>query len=116
MSSKKVGRRVFCRRAGVLLAGVAGSASVALSPSAAGSDYVGGAGVGNWSVTTNWNPVGVPTAGANVNFYNADALNRTLNYDYAGPAVTLGTLYIDQTGAGTNTVEMPGSALTTSFT
>jgi hypothetical protein len=83
-------------------------------PVVADSNYVGGEGVGNWSVAENWTPVGVPTAGANVNFVNADGLNRTLNYENAAAAVALGNLTIDQTGTGTNTVEMAGSALSTS--
>jgi hypothetical protein len=102
------GRRVLVGWAAAVAAGLPAV------PALADSNYVGGEGAGNWSVPENWSPVGVPTAGANVNFVNADGLNRTLNYDSAAAAVALGNLTIDQTGTGTNTVEMAGSALSTS--
>jgi hypothetical protein len=81
-------------------------------PVVADSNYVGGEGVGNWSAAENWSPVGVPGEGAFVNFINADGLSRTLNYDYAGPAVKLDSLWVDQTGGGTNTLQIAGQQLT----
>ena len=112
MSSKKVGRRVVGGRASVLLA----AAAVVWPVAARAQTYTGGAGVGNWSVPTNWNSAAVPGAGASVTFWNNDDLGRTLNYDYAGPAVTLGTFLIDQPGTGSNTFQMVGQALSTRST
>jgi hypothetical protein len=63
-------------------------------------------------VAENWSPVGVPGEGAFVNFINADGVSRTLNYDYAGPAVKLDSLWVDQTGGGTNTLQIAGQQLT----
>lgn len=76
------------------------------------SSYIGPDG-GSWSVDANWSPAGVPGAGASVTFQNSSAIDRTLNYDYGGEALTLGTLTIDQTSAtgNINTFSMPGNAL-----
>jgi hypothetical protein len=90
---------------------------VAVWPAVArAQSYVGGAGVGNWSVPENWSPVGVPGAGTFPTFWNNDGLSRTLNYDYAGPAVTLSGFQIDQLGTGSSTFQMAGQALSTRST
>ena len=60
------------------------------------------------SVPTNWNPAGVPGERSTPYLWNDDAQDRTLNYDYAGPAVTLDMLSVDQVGLGTNTFQMAG--------
>lgn len=69
-------------------------------------------GTGNWSVGGNWSS-GVPGNGTTVNFVESDGTSRTITYDYAGTAVTLGILTIDQTGTGspTNTLSMSANTL-----
>src|SRR3954462_6087390 len=76
------------------------------------------AGDGNWSTASNWSPAAVPVSGDSVNVNFGDGVPRTVTYDYAGFPVTLGSLNIDLTGAGTNasTLTMSGFALTTDVT
>jgi hypothetical protein len=69
---------------------------------------------GNWSVAGNWSPSGVPTAGDTANIVNALSTSLTVTYDYAGPAITLNALTIDDTGTGTNTLSMAANTLTLS--
>src|SRR6476620_9091689 len=45
-----------------------------------------------------WSPAGVPAGGDTANIVFGDLTSRTVTYDYAGPAVTLAALNIDQTG------------------
>ena len=72
-------------------------------------------GTGNWSEPANWTPAGVPEAGDDTNIVFNDDVARTVTYDYTGPAVMLGPLTIDMTGAGTNatTLSMGANALST---
>lgn len=89
--------------------------AVALSiPVSAQSNYVGPP-VGNWSRDGNWSPMGVPGAGAVVNFINNDDVDRTLFYDYVGPVIQLGTFSIVQKGPGShvNTFSMGSGVLYT---
>lgn len=78
------------------------------------STYIG-PDMGTWSVDANWNPRGVPGAGANVQFVTSDSLSRTLVYDYTGPDVTLGAFTIDQTvkGNSVNTFSMASGTFST---
>ena len=93
---------------GVVLLAVAVPASAVIKDWNDGSD--------NWSVAANWTPAGVPGAGDVVKIVFNDDVARTVTYDYTGPAVTLGSLNIDMTGAGTNatTLSMGSGTLTTS--
>ena len=70
----------------------------------------------NWSNGAAWTPAGVPGASDTVNIVFGDDVARTVTYDYTGPAITLGLLSVDMTGAGTNatTLTMAANALTTS--
>jgi hypothetical protein len=75
-------------------------------------------GSGNWSVAGNWSPAGVPTAGDTANITLTDGISRTINYDYTGPAITLGNLIVDlqnYTGADTTTFAMTTNNLTSVF-
>jgi T5SS/PEP-CTERM-associated repeat protein len=68
-------------------------------------------GSGNWSAAGSWNPGSVPAAGDAVYVAFSDGVNRNINYDYTGPAVTLYSLTIDLTNAtGSATTEFSMSA------
>jgi hypothetical protein len=72
-------------------------------------------GSGNWNTPGNWSPSGVPGAGATIDFINFDGVPRTITYDYTGPAVTLGNIYIDLYGnisGGANILSMSSNSLT----
>src|SRR5436309_1680832 len=60
-------------------------------------------GSGNWSTASNWNN-GVPGANFDVGIQQNDGLSRTVTYDYTGPAITLTSLTIANSGAGVNTL------------
>jgi hypothetical protein len=100
-------------------AGSRGRALLALAVSAAAlpvmgqqvSTWVAERGTGNWSDAQNWDPAVVPGSGAVVVFGGSEFRDRTLDYDYAGPALTLAELRIDLPHAGTNVVLMAGNAL-----
>ena len=87
--------------------------ALAVNAQAALKDW--GDGTGNWSDGANWNPTGVPAAGDTVNISFSDDVARTVTYDYIGPAIALGPLTVDMTGAGTNatTLSMAANVLTT---
>jgi hypothetical protein len=50
----------------------------------------------NWSTPGNWS-AGVPVGGSTVNILETDGIARTINYDYAGTAVAIGSLTVDLT-------------------
>jgi len=68
----------------------------------------------NWSVLGNWS-AGLPGSDVDVNIVDSDGVSRTVNYDYTGPAVSLGHLTIaltGGTGGATNTLLIQGNDLT----
>src|SRR5258707_14259528 len=73
--------------------------------------WIRGPGTGDWSIPGNWSPAQVPGSNAIAYFTQSDSASRTINYNYSGPAVTLGELRIDQIGAGTNTLSMAVNSL-----
>jgi T5SS/PEP-CTERM-associated repeat protein len=80
-------------------------AALVMSVSAAASEAVTrdwNAGSGNWTQPGSWTPAGVPGGGDVVSIGFADGVARTVNYDYSGPSVVLGSLGLDLTGAGSN--------------
>lgn len=85
----------------------------ALSAHAATKDW--NAGTGNWSDGANWTPAGVPAASDTVKVVFSNDVARTVTYDFTGPAITLGPVTVDMTGAGTNaaTLSMAANSLTT---
>ncbi len=76
---------------------------------------VWGDGTGNWSTGGNWVPSGVPAASDTVSI-NIGGTPHVVTYDYAGAAITLASLTIDKTDAGTtaNSFSMPSGNLTSS--
>jgi hypothetical protein len=60
------------------------------------------AGSGDWSNGANWDPMGVPVGGDDVNLVFNDDVERTINYDYSGPPVLINQLRVDMVSAGTN--------------
>jgi hypothetical protein len=72
-------------------------------------------GSGNWSVSTNWSPTGVPGEDDTANLTFTDGISRTITYDYTGLAVAIGGFEIFEdsaTGGAMATFNMPGSNLT----
>ena len=59
----------------------------------------------------NWSS-GTPTSGNDVLIIQADSANRMINYTNSGPAVVLGQITIDATGAGTMSVSQSQDTLT----
>lgn len=72
---------------------------------------------GNWSNDASWTPAGVPATGDNAHIVFSDGVARTITYDYTGPAIALGNVFVDLTGPGTDatTLTMSAGELTTSF-
>jgi fibronectin-binding autotransporter adhesin len=68
----------------------------------------------DWNTASNWSLNAVPVAGDIVNVIDADSLDRTITYDYNGPAAALGRLMLNNTGGGTNSLSLGtvGLALT----
>jgi hypothetical protein len=63
----------------------------------------------SWSDPGNWD-AGVPADGETANLANGE--NTAINYDYAGPAVSLAYLTVDNTAGGAETLTLPGNSLT----
>src|SRR5438874_10133754 len=71
-------------------------------------------GSGNWSLASNWSN-GVPGANFDVGIPQNDAISRTVTYDYAGPAITLTSLTIYNTGSGVNSLSQSANNLAVGF-
>jgi fibronectin-binding autotransporter adhesin len=56
-------------------------------------------GSGNWATSNNWTPSGVPGAGDSVVVTSSSQLTFTVTYDYAGAAVSLNKLTVEQGGS-----------------
>ena len=71
----------------------------------------------NWSNAAAWTPAGVPGTGGHAHIVFGDGVARTVTYDYAGPAITLGNVSVDLTGPGIDatTLTMPAGNLTTNL-
>jgi hypothetical protein len=103
-----------------------GIALVLLSPAvaahAANKHWKNSVATGNWTNGNNWSAAspagadnaGAPAAGDSVNIAPTDGNNHSITYDYAGPALALGFMAVDLTGAGatTTTFSMSGNTLT----
>jgi fibronectin-binding autotransporter adhesin len=59
-------------------------------------------GSGSWSAPGNWS-AGVPASGTATNITETDGVNRVINYDYTGGAVTIGVLTVNLAGGGGGT-------------
>jgi hypothetical protein len=96
-------------------AALAMAVAAALGPRAAfaapSDDWIGRS--GDWSIILNWSQRAAPVAGQDVNIRHNDDFVRVINYDYAGPDITLGTLAIDQLGKGTTRLSQAGFRLAT---
>jgi hypothetical protein len=73
--------------------------------------YTWNGGSGDWNTATNWTPNAVPSGFANVDITSTLGLNQTITYDYTGPAVTLSTFILDNTGGGSAIFAMTSSGL-----
>jgi hypothetical protein len=60
-------------------------------------NWIGGD--GNWSNVADWSPANVPGNGDTVNIAETDGVNRTINYDYSEPEITINSLTVDLTNA-----------------
>jgi hypothetical protein len=58
-----------------------------------------GTGNNNWSTPGNWNPSGQPGNGDTADIFGNGLFNASVVYDYAGPAVTLNTLQLNDSSA-----------------
>src|SRR5262245_36407005 len=103
-------RATLMRRDSICGLAVLVFALVAVEGRATNKDWNDGSDV--WSNALDWTPNGVPGAGDTVNISFADDVARTVTYDYTGPAVTLGYVSMDMTGAGTNANTLSMSANT----
>jgi hypothetical protein len=80
------------------------AAAVAALPAfahAQSTNWTNGASDGSWSNPANWDN-GVPANGYSVNITTATN-STTVNYDYTGPAITLGTLTLSVSSPATGT-------------
>jgi hypothetical protein len=69
-------------------------------------------GTGNWSTATNWSTDAIPSTGDAAQVYGINNnMPQTINYDYAGPAVSLGDIGIDG-GSNFATLSMAANTLT----
>jgi hypothetical protein len=68
---------------------------------------------GNWSIPSLWLQNAIPAAGDDAFIVESDAINRVILYDYTGPAITLNTLRLDNTGSATNQLTQMANVLTT---
>ncbi|HEX4053872.1 MAG TPA: NF038122 family metalloprotease [Tepidisphaeraceae bacterium] len=72
-------------------------------------------GAGNWSIAGDWNLGNAPGAGDAAYVTFVDGVNRTINYDYTGPAATLYSVTVNltnATGGATTTLAMAANSLT----
>ena len=70
-------------------------------------------GSGSWSTLFpgNWLQGAIPAAGDDAYIVHNDAINRIVTYDYTGGPITLGSVHLDNTGAGTNTLSQSANVL-----
>lgn len=67
------------------------------------------AGSSNWNNAANWSS-GIPGAGDTVDILNDDTTSPVITYDYAGAAVTLGSLTVSNSGGGTESLVFNSSS------
>jgi T5SS/PEP-CTERM-associated repeat protein/autotransporter-associated beta strand protein len=80
------------------------------APAATAADKTWTDGTGQWDVSGNWTPSGQPQAGDDVYLTQSDATSRTVTYfNTTNPSAVLDSLYIDSTGTGTMTLDMPNN-------
>jgi T5SS/PEP-CTERM-associated repeat protein len=72
---------------------VAGALDLLICQSSRAASRTWNTGSGNWSVSTNWNPNGVPVTGDDAKVLLN--IGGAVNYDYTGAAVTLNSLTLD---------------------
>jgi hypothetical protein len=86
------------------------TASIPSVTSAADRTWIGG--TGDWNTSANWSPFGVPGASDNAFVITGGSFEGTINYDYAGAAVTLTSLRVDHPntfGGAFTVLSMPGA-------
>jgi hypothetical protein len=66
-------------------------------------------GTGNWSTPSNWLLGVLPVNADDAFIMSNDAVNRTVTYDFADAPLLLNTLWLDNTGGGTNTLLQSGN-------
>jgi hypothetical protein len=101
-------------RAGIVLAAVAAAWATPTPAAAQQTDWIDG--TSNWSNPANWDNGEPLTADETVNILDADAVDRTISYDYSGTAETLGVVNVSNSGGGANILSLStaGLALITS--
>jgi len=115
MRKQNIQRR-HARRAQVLFVAAAAAASCSARLTLAQDNWI--AGNGNWSNPADWAPAAVPANGAPVNIGIGNTASFTVTYDYTGAAVTLSTLTINTTNAGSTTaatLSMSANNLTSGY-
>jgi hypothetical protein len=85
---------------------VLGAALSAIARPGLANTYQWNTEVGNWTTTTDWNPVGTPGSGDTAYVTATNGTTQVVTYDYTGTNVTLAALYLDLTGG---TLGLPGS-------
>jgi hypothetical protein len=92
---------------------VLAAAAAAMPAVAWGTNWTDGS--GNWNTPGNWS-AGVPGSGTAANIVESDGLNRVINYDYNGGAITIGVLTVNLAGGGggtaTTAISMAANNLT----
>jgi hypothetical protein len=100
-------RRFRGQKGRIALAALAASTAIGQWAPAATDSWTL-AGSGNWATASNWS-AGVPVANDYVDITDDDAISRIVTYNYAGPAITLDFLTVDNYGAANNTLQMTGN-------
>jgi hypothetical protein len=94
------------RRRGALT--LAAAAVIAPLPVAA-TDVNWQSGTGNWATPSNWIPGALPVNADDAFIINNDAVDRIVTYDFADAPLLLNTVWLDNTGGGTNTLFQSGN-------
>ena len=115
-SSRPQSRRpaqIRMRSSKIALAALAGLAILQSRDALAVDRQWIGLGDANWNDSGNWLLGNVPGDGDIADIVNSDAFVRTVEYNYNGTAITLASLLLSNTGAGSTTFVINGNALTT---
>ena len=91
-----------CRRTRLLSPAILLPALLPQISFAFGASETWTAGSGNWSTTTNWSTNSLPAGADTASISPSDGVDRTVTYNYTGPAVTLSNLTVNLTGAAGN--------------
>ena len=90
--------RVLCSCSKVAAVVIAALSFSDFATAATTKDWIGPTGLGNsgnWYTAANWSPTGVPGSFDDTNILLNNGTSAAIDYDYNGPAVTIGNLYIN---------------------